>query len=126
VGDRGLKEEIAKENILATIKEEKTVERDTFQPNNVDMEKDPIQPIIDIVRGSLMNYDYEIVRYGLITLPTFFSTVGYTNPLPKTRLLDVVFSFSLPQYLLNFHDEFLPFSILHTCLSMPTNARNQS
>ncbi len=60
-----LKEGITKENILAAIKEEKTVERDVFQPINVDMEKDPIQPIIDIVRGSLMKYDHETVREGL-------------------------------------------------------------
>ncbi len=29
------------------------------------VEKDPIQPIIDIVRGSLMKYDYETLKDGL-------------------------------------------------------------
>jgi hypothetical protein len=50
-----LAEEITKENILFAIDEhqEKT------------NEKDPIQPIIDIVNGSIMKYDYETVRYGL-------------------------------------------------------------
>lgn len=28
-------------------------------------DKDPIQPIIDIVNCSIMKYDYETVRYGL-------------------------------------------------------------
>ena len=28
-------------------------------------DEDPIQPIIDIIRGSIIKYDYEIARDGL-------------------------------------------------------------
>lgn len=50
-----LAERITKDNILSAI-------GDSTQPN---VEKDPIQPIIDIVRSSLMKYDIETVREGL-------------------------------------------------------------
>lgn len=49
-----LAEEITKQNIL--------LEREKLQKHN---EKDPLQPIIDIIRSSLMKYDYETVRAGL-------------------------------------------------------------
>ncbi len=50
-----LSKRITKQNILTAIRkgEEKSGDND------------PIQPIIDIVRCSLMKYDYETVRYGL-------------------------------------------------------------
>jgi hypothetical protein len=48
-----LSERITKQRILLALKEKK-----------ID-ENDPIQPIIDIVRSSLMKYDYETVRDGL-------------------------------------------------------------
>lgn len=47
-----LAEEITKENILSVRFEESG-------------ENDPIQPIIDIVRGSMMKYDYETIGNGL-------------------------------------------------------------
>ncbi|KAB2941034.1 MAG: hypothetical protein MPEBLZ_02006 [Candidatus Methanoperedens nitroreducens] len=50
-----LAEGITKEKILDSIPERQE------KPND----KDPVQPIIDIVRGSLMKYDYETVRDGL-------------------------------------------------------------
>jgi hypothetical protein len=53
-----LSEEITKGNILSAIKD------DSLKPNEID----PIQPIIDIVRGSMMKYDYETIREGLIAI----------------------------------------------------------
>jgi hypothetical protein len=53
-----LSEEITKGNILSAIKD------NSLKPN----ERDPIQPIIDIVRGSMMKYDYETIREGLIAI----------------------------------------------------------
>ncbi len=50
-----LAEEITKKNILDAIKE-------------YSYETDPTQPIIDIVRGSMMKYDYETIYYGLTTI----------------------------------------------------------
>ncbi len=50
-----LAEKITKQSILSAI-------GDSTQPN---VEKDPIQPIIDIVHGALMRYDYATVRTGL-------------------------------------------------------------
>lgn len=55
-----LSKKITKQIILTTIKMD-----GKFNQPIIDMEKDPIQPIIDIIRGSLMKYDYEMVRYGL-------------------------------------------------------------
>jgi len=52
-----LAERISKESILLAVGKDISEE--------VKIEKDPIQPIIDIVRGSLMKHDYETVRYGL-------------------------------------------------------------
>ena len=52
-----LAEEITKQNILLAI--EQLQKRD---------EKDPVQPIIDIIRSSLMKYGYEGVRAGLIII----------------------------------------------------------
>lgn len=50
-----LAEEITKENILSVRFEESG-------------DKDPIQPIVDIVRGSMMKYDYETSRDGIMTI----------------------------------------------------------
>jgi len=55
-----LSKRITKQIILTTIKIE-----GRFNQPIIETEKDPIQPIIDIIRGSLMKYDYETVRYGL-------------------------------------------------------------
>ena len=56
------KEKIIKENILSNMKEDQGKSGQFFI---TDMKKDPIQPIVDIIIGSLMKYDYETVRDGL-------------------------------------------------------------
>lgn len=48
-----LEENISKQNILLAREKQKLAE------------KDPLQPIIDIIRSSLMKYDYETARAGL-------------------------------------------------------------
>lgn len=45
-------------------------------------EKDPIQPIVDIVRGSMMKYDYETIRNGLKAIRS------HTNLLIKNESID--------------------------------------
>jgi hypothetical protein len=62
-----LAERITIENVLSAFKDVKNPKERQFYPV-VDMEKDPIQPVIDIVRSSMMNYDYETARYGLKTI----------------------------------------------------------
>ena len=56
-----LAEKITKESILVAIDEKQDKSN----------EKDPILPIVDIVRGSMMKYDTETVIYGLITISNF-------------------------------------------------------
>lgn len=56
-----LAEGITRQSILSAIKEE---EKAIKGEPKID-QTDPIQPIIDIVRGALMKYDYETVRDGL-------------------------------------------------------------
>jgi len=53
-----LAEKITKQNILESIEEKQKEINDN----------DPILPIVDIVRGALMKYDYETVRDGLRTI----------------------------------------------------------
>jgi hypothetical protein len=53
-----ISEKITKRNILAAI----------WEGDEQSYENDPIQPIIDIIRSSLMKYDPETVRYGLRAL----------------------------------------------------------
>ncbi|MCZ7401297.1 MAG: DUF2254 domain-containing protein [Candidatus Methanoperedens sp.] len=53
---------ITKQNILSAIGEE-TIDK-KFLPI-IDVENDPILPVIDIVRSALMKYDYETVKDGL-------------------------------------------------------------
>ncbi len=55
-----LAEGITKENILLAFK----IDDETGQ-SVIEVDKDPIQPIIDILRGSLEKYDYETIRFGL-------------------------------------------------------------
>ncbi len=50
-----LAEKMTKENILSVVKEKSH-------------ENDPIKPIVDIIRGSLMKYDYETARKGLMAI----------------------------------------------------------
>lgn len=58
-----LAERITKKNIL-TINEEILV-REGLSREIIDSEKDPFQPIIDIVHGSMIKHDFETVRDGL-------------------------------------------------------------
>ncbi len=62
-----LAERITKQSILSAIKEEKDTNAISISilKRRVIVEKDPIQPIIDIIRGSMMKYDCETVRDGL-------------------------------------------------------------
>ena len=65
-----LAERITMKNILAYLKEERDEMIDkhiqfVFLGMGAYAEKDPILPIIDIVRSSLLKYDYETVRDGL-------------------------------------------------------------
>lgn len=46
----------------------KSIESCFRGPYSFDSDRDPILPIIDIVRGSLMKYDYETARTGLKTI----------------------------------------------------------
>ncbi|KPQ43366.1 MAG: hypothetical protein MPEBLZ_02087 [Candidatus Methanoperedens nitroreducens] len=62
-----LAKRITVENILSAFKDVKNFKERQYYPV-VDMEKDSIQPIIDIVRSSMISYDYETVRYGLKTI----------------------------------------------------------
>jgi uncharacterized membrane protein len=58
-----LAERITKKNIL--IINEDILEREDLVRSTIDSEKDSIQPIIDIVHGSMIKHDFETVRDGL-------------------------------------------------------------
>ncbi len=65
-----LAKEINKKNILAAVQEDREEMTDTktrfsFSRGFPRVEKDPILPIIDIVRSSLMKFDFETVKEGL-------------------------------------------------------------
>jgi hypothetical protein len=49
----------------------------------IEIDKDPVQPIIDIVHSSMMKYDYETMRYGLHVLENYVKQVLKTNELEK-------------------------------------------
>jgi F0F1-type ATP synthase assembly protein I len=74
---------ITKQNILAAIRE----------GDEKSGENDPIQPIIDIVRGSLMKYDYETVRYGLRAIG------DHTNYIFKNETFENVEEINLSEHL---------------------------
>ena len=56
-----LADNITKENILKFEEKQKEDQGNRTQPVKVD----PVQPIVDIIRSSIMKYDYEIVKNGL-------------------------------------------------------------
>ncbi len=56
-----LAERITVQNILSSIKEDEKAIKGEQKTDEID----PILPVIDIVRGALMKYDYETVREGL-------------------------------------------------------------
>lgn len=61
-----LAEQIVKKNILASLRDEQIfINHRYINQTNKYIWKDPILPIIDIVRISLMKYDYETIRDGL-------------------------------------------------------------
>lgn len=76
-------ERITKENILSGVTEyEKIVGRSATSLNYsylysdilrpvIEIDADPIQPIIDIIHSSMMKYDYETMRYGLKVLENY-------------------------------------------------------
>ena len=80
-------EKITRENILSGISGyEKIVTKGATSLNYsyiysdilrpiIEIEGDPIQPIIDIVHSSMMKYDYETMRYGLKVLENYMGRV---------------------------------------------------
>lgn len=68
-----LAEEVTKENILSALKNNK-YEGYIFR-SYVNMEKDPILPIIDIVHSSLKNYDSDTARDGLLAIGKYTSNI---------------------------------------------------
>ena len=79
-----LSEKITKQNILSAIEEQET-----------HGDKDPIQPVIDIVRSSLMKYDFETVRDGLKTIGDHSSDIFKNEVFEKEeeiRLSKIVFT----------------------------------
>lgn len=65
-----LAKEINKKNILSAVQEDREKMEDgitgfSFSRGFPRIEKDPILPIIDIVRSSLMKFDFETVKEGL-------------------------------------------------------------
>lgn len=76
-------ERVTRENILTGISESENIvarsatslsfsylHPDILRPVT-EIDKDPIQPIIDMIHGSMMKYDYETTRYGLKILENY-------------------------------------------------------
>ncbi|MDO8727702.1 MAG: DUF2254 family protein [Candidatus Methanoperedens sp.] len=79
-----LAEEMAKKNNLQYIS-------DRYEKSD---DKDPIQPIIDIVRGSMMKYDYETVKDGLKAITNGASNIFQTknfNKNEKEKIAEYIF-----------------------------------
>jgi hypothetical protein len=56
-----LSEDITRENVLKHIKSVEANKKDRKKP----VDKDPILPIVDIIRSSIMKYNYELAKNGL-------------------------------------------------------------
>ena len=88
-------ERINKENILSGVSEsEAIVAKSSINPNFsylysdilrpvIEIDKDPVQPIIDIVHASMMKYDYETMRYGLKVLENYMTKILKVDKLEK-------------------------------------------
>jgi Predicted membrane protein (DUF2254) len=88
-------EKITKENILSGVSEsEAIVSRGATSLNFsylytdilrqvTEIDKDPVQPIIDIIHASMMKYDYETMRYGLKVLENYMIEILKEDVLKK-------------------------------------------
>lgn len=88
-------EKITRENILSGVSEsEAIIDRSTFSLNFsylytdilrqvTEIDKDPVQPIIDIIHASMMKYDYETMRYGLKVLENYMIEILKADVLEK-------------------------------------------
>jgi hypothetical protein len=88
-------ERITTENILSGISEyEKIVGNNATSLNYsylysdilkpvIEVDADPIQPIIDIIHSSMMKYDYGTVRYGLKVLENYMVDILENNEFSK-------------------------------------------
>lgn len=84
-------ERVTKKNILSGVSEsENIVARSATSLNFsylysdilrpvTEIDKDPIQPIIDMIHSSMMRYDYETTRYGLKVLENYLIEVLNTD-----------------------------------------------
>ncbi len=86
---------ITNESILSSVSEdEKIVENDATSLNYsyiysdilkpvIEIDADPIQPIIDIIHSSMMKYDYGTMRYGLKVLENYMVSLLNNNEFSK-------------------------------------------
>ncbi len=86
---------ITSENILSGVSEnEKIVDNDSTSLNYsyiysdilkpvIEIDADPIQPIIDIIHSSMMKYDYGTMRYGLKVLENYVIDILKNNEFSK-------------------------------------------
>jgi hypothetical protein len=86
---------ITSENILSGVSEnEKIVDNDSTSLNYsyiysdilkpvIEIDADPIQPIIDIIHSSMMKYDYGTMRYGLKVLENYVVDILKNNEFSK-------------------------------------------
>lgn len=59
---------------------------------NLNDEEDPFLPIIDIIRASIMRYDYATARYGLGAVTYRLLSILIQNPLEEKRISEHVFN----------------------------------
>lgn len=68
-------EKITKKNLISIHK----------RNNDKIADEDPIQPIVDILRGSLMKYDFETVRYGLAVIQNRMEDIFEKNDVNESE-----------------------------------------
>jgi len=88
-------EKITKDNILSGVSESEAIVARSAPSLNfsylytdilrqvTEIDKDPVQPIIDIVHASMMKYDYETMRYGLKVLENYMIEILKDDILEK-------------------------------------------
>jgi hypothetical protein len=100
---------ITNENILSSVSDkERVMENDATSLNYsyiysdilkpvIEIDADPIQPIIDIIHSSMMKYDYGTMRYGLKVLENYVVDLLKNNEFSKDEGI-------ITKHILNHHE----------------------
>jgi hypothetical protein len=110
-----LAEKITKKNLLIN---EEILEREDLNRPIIDSEKDPIQPIIDIVHGSMIKHDFETVRYGLRKIENCVYNMIENETFEETDEIRILYLFEHLERIgvlaVNMHDEYSVNAVLDT------------